>query len=89
MPFVITRSCCNDAACAAACPVDCIHPTPDEPGYDSAEMLYINPDECIECEACVVACPVNAIYCDDELPDSLSRFEEINAVYFQQGGHGA
>lgn len=26
MPYVITQACCNDASCAAVCPVDCIHP---------------------------------------------------------------
>jgi NAD-dependent dihydropyrimidine dehydrogenase PreA subunit len=29
------------------CPVDCIHPTPDEPNYDQVEMLYIDPEECM------------------------------------------
>lgn len=83
MTLVITQSCCNDAACVAACPVDCIHPRPDEPGYDRAEMLYIDPQECIECEACVVICPVDAIYRDDELPDRLGRYTEINAAYYR------
>ncbi len=53
MTFVITRSCCNDASCVPVCPVNCIHPAPDEPGYGTAEMLYIDPDVCIECGACV------------------------------------
>jgi ferredoxin len=25
-------------------------------------MLYINPDECIDCGACLPECPVSAIY---------------------------
>ncbi len=43
MPHVITQSCCNDGSCVFACPVNCIHPSPDEPGFATAEMLYIDP----------------------------------------------
>ncbi|MBI4364654.1 MAG: NADH-quinone oxidoreductase subunit NuoB, partial [Candidatus Latescibacteria bacterium] len=42
------------------CPVDCIHPRKDEADFVVAEMLYIHPDECIDCGACVPACPVDA-----------------------------
>ena len=47
MTYVITQNCCNDASCVPVCPVGCIHPTPDEPDYRSAEMLYIDPASCI------------------------------------------
>lgn len=87
MTFVITRSCCNDASCVPVCPVNCIHPTPDEPDYLTAEMLYIDPDGCIECGACVDACPVNAIAADYELEGDAVRFEEINARYFSDPAH--
>ena len=30
MAYVITQPCCNDASCVDVCPVNCIHPTPDE-----------------------------------------------------------
>ena len=43
MPHVITQSCCSDGSCVYACPVNCIHPSPDEPGFATAEMLYIDP----------------------------------------------
>ena len=29
----------KDNACVEVCPVDCIHPTKDEPDFDSAEQL--------------------------------------------------
>jgi ferredoxin--NADP+ reductase len=83
MAYVITQSCCNDAICAAVCPTRCIHPTPDEPGYDDAEMLYIDPRACIDCDACVTVCPVDAIYPLSEIPAELARYEKINAEYFQ------
>jgi ferredoxin--NADP+ reductase len=83
MTYVITQSCCNDAACVPACPVNCIHPTPDEPGYGTAEMLYVDPDGCIECGACLDACPVSAIGPDYDLPEGFLRFEDLNAQYFK------
>src|SRR3954454_22593977 len=62
MAYVIAEPCIGtkDNSCVEICPVDCIHPTPDEPDYESVEMLYIDPDECIDCDACVEACPVAA-----------------------------
>lgn len=84
MAHVITASCCNDAVCAQVCPVDCIHPTPDERAYWTAEMLYIDPAVCIDCEACIEVCPVAAIYRDRELPADLTTFAAMNAAYFEQ-----
>src|SRR4051794_3276077 len=62
MAYVIAEPCIGtkDNSCVEVCPVDCIHPTPDEPDYDKVEMLYIDPEECIDCDACVEACPVDA-----------------------------
>ncbi len=64
MAFVITDPCIGtkDSACVDVCPVDCIHPRKDEPEFAQTSMLYIHPDECIDCGACVPACPVAAIY---------------------------
>ncbi len=82
MTYVITQSCCNDATCVLECPVDCIRPTPGDPEFLSAEMLYIDPDSCIDCGACQVVCPVSAVYPEDDLPDHLRHFTEFNAGYF-------
>ncbi len=59
MTYVINEPCigAKDTSCVEVCPVDCIHPTPDEPGFEEAEQLYIDPEECIDCDACVEACP--------------------------------
>lgn len=83
MTYVIVQSCCSDASCVEVCPVDCIHPRPDEPGFADAEILYIDPATCIDCDACVEACPVTAIYADTEVPPDLERFIAINAGYFE------
>jgi ferredoxin len=85
MPYVIAEPCIGskDGSCIEVCPVDCIHPTPDEPGYEEAEQLYIDPQECIDCDACATTCPVNAVFADDLLPAKWSAFEAVNAAYFQ------
>lgn len=44
-------------------------------------MLFINPDECIDCDACVRACPVEAIFIDDEVPDKWAHYTKLNAEY--------
>lgn len=84
MAHVITQACCNDAGCTLVCPVDCIHPTPDERTYAASEMLYIDPKTCIDCGSCVPECPVDAIYPDDRLPEHLSIFASVNAEHFAQ-----
>ncbi|BBZ64414.1 FAD-dependent oxidoreductase [Mycolicibacterium monacense] len=82
MPHVITQSCCSDGSCVFACPVNCIHPTPDEPGFATAEMLYIDPAACVDCGACVSACPVGAIAPEATLTDSQLPFVELNAAFY-------
>ncbi|SDK65821.1 ferredoxin--NADP+ reductase [Nocardioides sp. YR527] len=86
MTHVVTRACCNDASCVPVCPVNCIHPTPDEPDYGTAEMLYIDPDACIDCGACVEACPVGAISADYDLAADQEPYERINASWFDGDG---
>ncbi|MFN3339125.1 MAG: FAD-dependent oxidoreductase [Dietzia sp.] len=80
MPHVVTQACCADASCVHACPVNCIHPTPDEPDFATAEMLYIDPDVCVDCGACVGACPVGAIVPDDRLTPAEQVFLDLNSA---------
>ncbi len=86
MTYVIAEPCIDtkDTACVDVCPVDCIHPTKDEEGFEEAEMLYIDPEECIDCNACVPACPVDAIFTEEDLPDKWKHFTEINAEWYQK-----
>jgi len=73
MPYVVTDNCqeCRYTDCVEVCPVDCF--------YADAGMLYIHPDECIDCGACEPACPVHAIYSTDDLPTELASWEKVNA----------
>ncbi|RZT86760.1 ferredoxin--NADP+ reductase [Pseudonocardia sediminis] len=82
MAFAITQTCCTDASCVAACPVNCIHPTPGEADFDTAEMLYIDPRSCIDCGACADACPVDAIFPLESLSGPLAAYGEVNAEYY-------
>ncbi|BBY81941.1 4Fe-4S binding protein [Mycolicibacterium pulveris] len=84
MPHVITQSCCGDGSCVFACPVNCIHPTPDEPGFATAEMLYIDPAACVDCGACVSACPVGAIVPHTRLTPEQLPFVALNAAFYPE-----
>ncbi|WP_280397201.1 FAD-dependent oxidoreductase [Nocardia carnea] len=84
MPYVVTQSCCSDASCVYACPVNCIHPTPDEPDFRTADMLYVDPAACVDCGACASACPVDAITSSKKLTDEQKPFIEINADFYRQ-----
>ncbi|QUD81594.1 FAD-dependent oxidoreductase [Gordonia polyisoprenivorans] len=81
--FVITQSCCSDAACVSVCPVNCIHPTPEERGFGTSDILHIDPQACIDCGACADACPVDAIFPADKLGTRDKVFVEINADYYK------
>lgn len=82
MTYIIAEPCVDvkDKACVDVCPVDCIHEAKD----GSSNMLYIDPQECIDCGACVPACPVEAIFPEDETPDKWKSYIGINYQYFGQ-----
>lgn len=82
MTYAITQTCCSDATCVSVCPVNCIHPTPEEPDFGRTEMLYIDPKSCIDCGACADACPVEAVFPVDSLPASQQEYGPLNAAYF-------
>ncbi len=80
MTYVITPGCVDlkDRACIDECPVDCI--------YEGPRMLYIHPDECVDCGACEPVCPVEAIYYEDDVPAEHERFTLVNADIFETVG---
>ena len=80
MSYVITSACIDvmDRACVQECPVDCI--------YEGGNMLYINPDECVDCGACEPVCPSSAIYYEDDVPVNEKVFIEINKDFFKEIG---
>jgi len=84
MTYVIAQPCIDvkDKSCVDVCPVDCIHPTDGE----GVNMLYIDPDECIDCGACEPECPVEAIFSEEDVPAEWEHFTKINADYFLNKG---
>ncbi len=72
MAYVVTESCikCKYMDCVEVCPVDCF--------YEGPNFLAINPDECIDCDLCVLECPVDAIFCEEDLPNELKEFLDLN-----------
>lgn len=96
MSYMIGKPCVAtcDTACVAVCPVDCIHGPIDIDGAGAEvknmtigpdDMLYINPDECIDCGACLPECPVDAIYEDEEEAieqDGTDEYVKRNYKFF-------
>ena len=72
MTYIVIGNCqdCRFTDCVEVCPVDCF--------YGDARMLYIHPDECIDCGACVPACPVEAIFPEADVPESEAKWTPIN-----------
>jgi NAD-dependent dihydropyrimidine dehydrogenase PreA subunit len=62
------------------CPVDCI--------YEGDTMVYINPDECIDCGLCEPECPVTAIFVDTDVPAQWKDYIELNNKESKRIGGG-
>ena len=76
MTYVITLPCVDlkDKTCIEECPVDCI--------YEGERMLYIHPDECVDCGACEPVCPVDAIFYEDDLSEADAPFTDLAKELF-------
>jgi ferredoxin len=79
MAYVITDACIKDALCVDACPTDCIHPKKDEPDFETATQLFVDPAGCIDCGACVGVCTSDSIFALEDVPDEKKEFIEKNA----------
>lgn len=73
MAFVVTDNCirCKYTDCVEVCPVDCF--------YEGPNFLVIHPDECIDCALCEPECPAQAIFSEDEVPEDMQEFIQLNA----------
>ena len=78
--YIIAQPCVDvlDKACIEECPVDCI--------YEGERMLYIHPDECVDCGACEPVCPVEAIFYEDDVPDQWKDYYKANVEFFDDLG---
>ena len=73
MAYVVTEPCFGGkyTDCVVVCPTECFH--------EGEQMLYIDPEECIDCDACVHECPVEAIFPEREVPEPWQDFVALNA----------
>ena len=78
MTYVIAEPCIDvlDISCVDVCPVDCIYPP------RVRTMLYIHPDECIDCGACEPECPVTAIFPEEDVPPEWANYTVIDATWY-------
>ena len=72
MAHVVAEPCfnCKYTDCVVVCPVECF--------YEGEAMVFIKPDECIDCEACVPECPVEAIFHEDNVPEQWKDYIALN-----------
>lgn len=73
MAYVVTEPCfgCKYTDCVVVCPMECF--------YEGEQMLFINPDECVDCNACLPECPVEAIFPDADVPQKWQEYIALNA----------
>lgn len=73
MAYVVTQNCIGNkhTSCVDVCPVEAFREAP--------EMLFIDPDVCIDCNACVSACPEGAIFPQSMVPADQQAFIARNA----------
>src|ERR1700741_894149 len=80
MTYVVALPCVDllDRTCIDECPVDCI--------YEGERMMYIHPDECVDCGACEPVCPVDAITYEAYVPGHLKDYYRVNVDFFENIG---
>lgn len=77
MAFVVTSPCfgCKSTECVTVCPCESFR--------EGEQMLYIDPESCIDCAACEAACPTSAIFFEDNVPEEERGFIALNAEMSQ------
>jgi NAD-dependent dihydropyrimidine dehydrogenase PreA subunit len=80
----IEYSCIKDELCVDVCPTDCIHPKKDEPEFEAATQLYVDPQGCIDCGACVPVCTSDSIKPAEDLTEDQKEFVSSNAGFFSK-----
>ena len=72
MTYVVTEPCfgCKYTDCVVVCPMECFH--------EGEQMLYIDPELCVDCGACEPECPVEAIFFEDNVPEKWQPYIELN-----------
>jgi NAD-dependent dihydropyrimidine dehydrogenase PreA subunit len=83
MAYVITDNFIKDSPCVEVCPTDCIHPKQDEPGFEAATQMYVDPKGCIDCGACISACTSDSIHALEDAPEDKKGIRREERVFLQ------
>jgi ferredoxin len=77
MAYVVTQPCfgCKYTDCVVVCPTEAFR--------EGEQMLFIDPESCVNCDACVPECPVEAIFFDENVPPQWHEFIALNAEMAQ------
>lgn len=72
MAYVVTEPCsgCKYTDCVIVCPCECFR--------EGEQILFIDPDNCVDCDACRVECPVDAIFHEDNVPEAWKDYIAMN-----------
>ncbi len=78
MAHVVTEPCfgCKSMKCMTVCPADCFR--------EGENMLFIDPESCVDCYACAAECPVEAIFPEEDVPEKWQAYIELNAEMSQK-----
>lgn len=73
MAYVVTQPCfgCKYTDCVVVCPCESFR--------EGEQMLFIDPESCVDCDACVPECPVEAIFYEENVPAQWRDFIALNA----------
>jgi ferredoxin len=55
----------------------------DEPGFEAATQMYVDPEGCIDCGARIPACTSDSIHAIDDVPEDKKDFVEKNAAFYK------
>ena len=72
MAHIVAEPCKNNKCtnCVTVCPVDSFR--------EDIDMLFIDPETCIDCGACTAECPVEAIFVSEDVPEKWKNYIELN-----------
>lgn len=72
MTFVVTEPCfgCKYTDCVVVCPCESFR--------EGEQILFIDPNDCIDCDACRPECPVEAIFHEDHVPAQWQEYIALN-----------
>lgn len=79
------EACCGCAACASACPKQCIRMTPDTEGFS---YPVVDKDRCVSCQLCLNVCPVRQEKREAERSEAYLSYHTSESIRAQSSSGG-